>query len=596
MIESNYFQDNAELQLSFDKLIDWPGVVEAFEGSDFHDAKHYQETSDDRYAMAPGNVEDAVEFYRSTLDALGEIMGTFVAPRSQQMDHEGLKYADGKVTFPKAQEECYDTLRDAGLMPMSISREYGGLGLPISVQMIMGELSARADAAFCLAYGNINIVEIMERYADKEMCEKWLPDIAAGKYSAAMALTEPNYGSDLPGVQTRAEQDENGVWRLTGAKRFITHACGYKDAPCIILTLARTGSPTSGAKGLSFFLVQGEDVEIAGIEHKMGLHCSPTCEVVFDGAPGELIGKTGYGLVKYSMGMMNAARLTIAAQSLGIANAAYFEARKYASEREQFGKTIDQIPAVRRMLDKMEREIIAARALVVETGLAIDSYHWRKMRLVEQEGLSEKEANKDETVRFWEKLSDFLTPLVKYYASEGCVDLADDAIQIHGGAGYTEEYDVARIFRDSRITTIYEGTTQLQVVAAIGGASAGMSPTGHLRRYIEMRMQEIQPSEDLQTLRDLFEENVQIYKSIQSGSTKDGVAFEVVETAARFLCSLLLERQLTKLAGSELEHRVKVTEDYLTDSLAIAHGNRIKLQRAEREASAGVAAAAGAPA
>ncbi|MCB1166793.1 MAG: acyl-CoA dehydrogenase family protein [Leptospiraceae bacterium] len=586
MINSNYFQDNPDLQLTYNELIDWQEIVNAYEQG-FVDAAKYKDTGAEEYSMAPTTVEEAKDYYTSVLDSLGELMGTMVSQKSQEMDHEGLKYKDGKVTFPKAQEECYSALRDAGLMPMAISRKYRGLGLPVVIQALACDIAARADAAFCLAYGNINIVEIMERFADEEMCQKWLPAIADGKYSAAMALTEPNYGSDLPSVQTKAVQGDDGVWRLTGTKRFITHACGYIDAPSVILTLARTGSPTSGARGLSFFLVQGKDVHVANIEKKMGLHCSPTCEVVFEDAPGELIGKTGYGLVKYSMGMMNAARLTIAAQSLGIANGAYFEAKKYASERIQFGKPIEQIPAVRKMLDKMEREIVASRALVVEAARSIDLYHWRKEHLQKEEGKSEKEINKDETLRFWEKMADLLTPLSKYYASEGCIDVADDAIQIHGGAGYTEEYDVARIYRDSRITTIYEGTTQLQTVAAIGGVVAGMSPTGVLRNYIDGEMGRIQPSEDLQRLQGSLEEVVQLYRSLK-GPKKDELAFEVVETAARLVCGILLERSLSKLDGEAKEKRKEMIEAYHLDSLAMVEGNRIRLERAASREPAAV--------
>ncbi|RHX92470.1 acyl-CoA dehydrogenase family protein [Leptospira stimsonii] len=583
MIISNYFQDNEDLKLVFDELIDWDEIVHAFEHN-FEDAEEYKKTGNERLAYAPSNIEEAKEYYKSVLDSLGEIMGEFVAPRSKEMDQIGLKYENGKVTFPKAQEECYNTLRDAGLMPISISRKYGGMGLPATVQSFMCEISARADAAFCLAYGNINIVEIMERYASPEMCEKWIPEIAAGKYSAAMALTEPNYGSDLPNVQTKAVQDANGVWRITGAKRFITHACGYVNAPSVILTLARTGTPESGARGLSFFLVKGSDVHVAGVEHKMGLHCSPTCEVVFENSPGELIGKTGYGLVKYSMGMMNAARLTIATQSLGIASAAYFEAKKYASERIQFGKPIEQIPAVKKMLDRMEREVLATRVLIAETGKAIDLYHWPKEHLIKIEGKTERDANQDEIIRRWEKLADLFTPLSKYYASEGCVSIASDALQIHGGSGYTEDYDVARIYRDSRITTIYEGTTQLQVVAAIGGVVSGMSPAGHLRQYGESELAKFSASEDLKKVWTDLESAVTAYKSIQDGNVKDSLAFEVVEICARFVCGMLLERSLKVLSGKDLDKRRAISQAYHLDSLATANANLFKLERASKQA------------
>ncbi|MFB5652245.1 acyl-CoA dehydrogenase family protein [Leptospira wolffii] len=585
MIQGNYFQDNSDLQTHFEHLIDWEELVSAYEGN-FEDAAKYQKTKDEKYAYAPSNTSEAKEYYRSITDSLGEIMGDFVAPRSKEMDRTGLKYENGKVTFPKAQEECYKTLKDSGLMPISISRKYGGLGLPATVQSMMCEIAARADAAFCLAYGNINIVEIMERYASDEMCEEWLPQIAAGNFSAAMALTEPNYGSDLPNVQTRATQDADGTWKINGAKRFITHACGYVDSPSVILTLARTGSPESGARGLSFFLVQGKDVQIAGVEHKMGLHCSPTCEVVFENSPGLLIGKTGYGLVKYSMGMMNAARLTIATQSLGIGTAAFFEAKKYAAERIQFGKPIEKIPAVKKILERMEREILATRCLVTETGRAIDLYHWKKERMLKEEGKSEREVNQDENIRRWEKLADLLTPMGKYYASEGCVSIASDALQIHGGSGYTEDYDVARIYRDSRITTIYEGTTQLQVVAAIGGVVSGMAPTGHLRAYAESEMEKFSASSDLKNLWEKLEKAVHLYKSIGDGNTKDELAFETVEIAARFVAGMLLEKSLTKVGSEQQASRRAHSEAYNVDSLAIAEGNLLRLERANRQAAA----------
>ncbi|EPG73508.1 putative acyl-CoA dehydrogenase [Leptospira fainei serovar Hurstbridge str. BUT 6] len=585
MIQGNYFQDNEDLLLHFDTLIDWEEAILAYEGN-FGDAAKFKETGDERYAYAPSSVEEAKEYYHSILESLGEMMGDFVAPRSKEMDQIGLKYENGKVTFPKAQEECYKTLKDSGLMPISISRKYGGLGLPVMVQSMMCEIAARADAAFCLAYGNINIVEIMERFASEEMCKEWLPKIAAGEFSAAMALTEPNYGSDLPNVQTKAVQAPDGTWKITGAKRFITHACGYIDSPSVILTLARTGSPESGARGLSFFLVQGKDVHIAGVEHKMGLHCSPTCEVVFENAPGLLIGKTGYGLVKYSMGMMNAARLTIATQSLGIATAAYFEADKYASERIQFGKPIRQIPAVKKMLDRMEREILATRCLISETGRAIELYHWRKERMIKEEGKSERDVSQDETIRRWEKLADLFTPMSKYYASEGCVSIASEALQIHGGSGYTEDYDVARIYRDSRITTIYEGTTQLQIVAAIGGVVSGMSPTGSLRQYIETELASFKPSEDLKKLWEYVETTVQKFKAITDSQVKDTLAFETVENAARLVCGLLLEKSLLKSNGDSKKKREEASKAYNIDSLAIAEGNLFKLERASRQAVA----------
>lgn len=578
MIQSNYFSDNEDLQAQFHKILEWDPLVKETENS-FHDAALYQKTKDDRFSMAPTNSQEAVDYYNSILDSLGEIMGHEVAPRGAEMDHVGLKYENGRVTYPEALDYLYNKLREAGLMPAAFSRKYGGLALPATAQVFLLEIASRADAAFALAYGNVNVAEIVERYGSREMVDEWIPKFASGEISCAMALTEPNYGSDLPNVQTKAVKGEDGVWRITGTKRFITHAAGYINAPCVILTLARTGNPKSGARGLSFFMVHNKDVHIAGIEKKMGLHVSPTCEVVYENSPALLIGEEGMGLLRYSMGMMNSARLTIAAQSLGIAEAARFEAKKYASERIQFGKPIQEIPAVKKMIDKMDVECAAMRGLVLEAGRCVDMYLWRKVHLFE-EGKKEREIKNDDQVSKWEKLADLFTPLSKYYISETCVKVAYDAIQIHGGAGYTEEYDVARIYRDSRITTIYEGTTQLQIVACIGGVAAGMAPAGHLRAYIKEEMAKFQPSVKLKKVFGEFEKVVNDYRTLEKSEVKARHAFETVESAARFIMGMIMERSAAKLSGAEKQYRLGLSDQLHNESLAILAANKVKLELA----------------
>lgn len=579
MITGNYFQDNPDLQLQFQKLLDWNTVTSEAEHN-FRDAEVYKKTNDEKLAMAPSNPAEAVDFYKSVLDSIGELMGNEVAPRSAEMDRIGLKYADGKVTYPEALNQLYTTFRDAGLMPFALGRKYGGLQLCSTAQVIVLELAARADATFALAFGNVNVAEVVERYGSPEICDEWMPKWASAEISCAMALTEPNYGSDLPNVQVKAVKDDKGQWRISGTKRFITHAAGYVGAPCVILTLARTGTPTSGARGLSFFLVHSKDVHIAGVEKKLGLHSSPTCEVVYENSPAVIIGEEGLGLLRYSMGMMNTARLTIAAQSLGIAEGARQEAHKYATERIQFGKPLRAIPAVKKILDRMDAETAAMRALVFEAARCVDMYLWRKEHLTKHEGRPEKVAKNDEQVSKWEKLADLFTPLSKYYVSEGCVRAASDALQIHGGAGYTEDYDVSRIYRDSRITTIYEGTTQLQIVAAIGGVAAGMAPAGHLREYINEEMAKFTPSQDLKRTFEAFDKNVNLYRTIDKGELKARYAFETVESAARFLLGMLMERSLGKLTGSEKEDRQKLIDSLHEESLAILAANRVKLERA----------------
>lgn len=576
MIENNYFSENEDLLLHFDSIIDWNEIVDAFEQG-FSDRKEYERSGKEELSLAPGSKEEALEFYRSVLEAAGDIAGTMIAPVAKEMDREGLNFHNGKVRFPQAMIDGVGKVKEAGILPYSIGRKHGGLGLPSSVQAMLMEIFSRADGSLAIALGCMNLAETVERFGTKEMVETYVSKMAAGELCGAMALTEPNYGSDLPNLQTKAIKGEDGVWRITGAKRFITHGCGFDDKPSIILTLARTGSPTSGARGLSFFLVKSEDVQIAGIEHKMGLHCSPTCEVVYENTPGILIGEEGYGLVKYSMAMMNGARLSIAGQAMGIGAAAYYEAKKYADEREQFGKKIRNIPAVKKMLDLMDREIVAMRSILQEASRSIDLYHWKSERLKE-EGVEEREIKKDENIRKWEKLANLFTPLSKYYITEQANRIAFDALQIHGGAGYTYDYDISRIYRDVRITNIYEGTTQLQVVAAIGGIVTGLGTKGILRQYLEEEANLFQPSMELKGLREKLDESHELYVSLGNGPDKDEVSFELVESATRVIIGTILEKSLTKLEGKAKEERSSLVKSYQTDSLALLEYNRIRIR------------------
>ncbi|EID99801.1 acyl-CoA dehydrogenase family protein [Leptospira licerasiae] len=576
MLENNYFLENEDLKQYFESLIDWEEIVEAFEQG-FLDKKEYEKTGKEEFALAPGSKEEAVEFYRSVLESAGEIAGKEIAPFAQKMDSEGLIYEKGKVRFPKEMINAVNQVKEAGILPYSIGRKHGGLGLPCTVQAMLMEIFSRADGSVAIALGCMNLAETIERFGSKEMVESYVPKMAAGELCGAMALTEPNYGSDLPNLQTKAIKGEDGIWRITGAKRFITHGCGFNDKPSIILTLARTGSPTSGARGLSFFIVKSEDVEIAGIEKKMGLHCSPTCEVVYENTPGILIGEEGYGLVKYSMAMMNGARLSIAGQAMGIGAAAYYEAKKYADEREQFGKKIKNIPAVKKMLDLMDREILAMRSILQEASRSIDLYHWKSEKMKES-GVDEREIKKEESIKKWEKLANLFTPLSKYYITEQANKIAFDALQIHGGAGYTYDYDISRIYRDVRITNIYEGTTQLQVVAAIGGIVTGLGAKGILRQYLDEEISNISASRELIENRKKLEESHTIYTSLENGTSKDEVAFELVESATRVIIGVILERGLKKLDGEAKAQRETLVHSYNLDSSAFLEYNKIRIQ------------------
>ena len=578
MIQNNYFSDNPELVEYFQHYVDWPAAIDQYEDG-FKDAARYKEGGDENLALAPGTHAEALDFYKTILESMGELVGKELAPVVQEMDRIGLKYENGKVIFPESMVRVYTAMQEAGLQPYAFPRNMGGIGLPAAAQAFLMEILGRGDGSMALAFGCPNIGEVLGHFADDEMQREWIPRLTSGELTCAMALTEPNYGSDLSNLQCRAEKDEKGNWILNGSKRFITHGCGFGDTPAIILTLARTGSPTSGARGLSFFVVKSEDVFIAGIEEKMGLHCSATCEVVYENSPGLLIGKEGEGLIKGAMGMMNSARLSIAAQSMGIASAAYMEAVKYAGEREQFGRLIKDIPAVARILNRMEREIAAMRALTMEAARSVDMYVWRKDRM-KHEGLADREIRSDPQIRRWEKLASLFTPLSKYYVSEWCNRIAYDAIQVHGGSGFTEEYDVARIYRDARITTIYEGTTQLQVVGAIGGVISGLAPSGFLRDYITEETSRFPTSERYGEVMILLDEVVRLFKEIEDGNAKDELAYEVVESAARALNGMLLEQTVHRAPADRKEKRAGIAADYHLDSLAAIEANLVKLRAA----------------
>ncbi|MCE9501815.1 MAG: acyl-CoA dehydrogenase family protein, partial [Leptospira sp.] len=403
MIQNNYFSDVSDIKTQFEEIIDWKEIVENYENA-FEEAKIFDETGNELYASAPHSLEEAIEYYRVILDAIGDIAGNIISRNVREMEKQGLQFDNGKVIFPKVMIDCVNKVKEAGLQPYGFGRKYGGLGLPFTVKSFMNEILYRVDASVAIAIGCVNLAEIIEKHANEEMKSEWIPKMAQGEFCCAMGLTEPNHGSDLPNITTKATKSGDGKWILNGTKRFITQACGFDTVPAVILTLARTGELNSGARGLSFFLVHSKDIQIASIENKMGLHCSPTCEVVLENTPAELIGEEGYGLIKYVIGMLNGARMGIAYQSTGIATAAFHEAEKYARERIQFGKPIIEIPAVRKILNRMERETSAMRCISLEGSRVIDLYYWRSEHL-KKKGLSEKEISSDEQVRFHEKLA-----------------------------------------------------------------------------------------------------------------------------------------------------------------------------------------------
>jgi len=451
MAES-FFTDNLDLQFHLDKS-DLSEVIEIIEdGYRCHD----------QYPAAPRNYADAKDNYRLLLNLLGEICAAHVAPRASEAAEEGAQFCDGRVAYAAATQEALDLLRQAELMGAMLAWEYGGLNLPETVFQMMVEIVSRAEAGLMTIFGLQEISATIARFGSEEVKDRLLPRFARGEVTGSMALTEPDAGSDLGAVQTRATYDEAaGLWRLHGVKRFITNGCAD-----ILLVLARSEEGSTDARGLSLFVVEADEtVHIRRIENKLGICASPTCEIQFSNTPAHLLGRRRYGLIRCAMSMMNGARLAIAAQALGIAEAAYREARQYAEKRIQFGQPISSIPAVYRMLLSMRGEIEATRALVYETARWVDlakAYEHGKKK-------EDRSAADRKRLRRADRLAAVLTPLAKYYASEMGNRVCYQAIQIHGGTGYMREFNVERHYRDIRITSIYEGTSQLQIVAAIGG-------------------------------------------------------------------------------------------------------------------------------
>ncbi|HUW92711.1 MAG TPA: acyl-CoA dehydrogenase family protein [Bacteroidales bacterium] len=488
----------------------------------------------DQYDFAPRDFEDAMDNYDRVLEIIGNICGDVIAPNAEDVDHEGPTVVDGRVRYARGTQENHDALAAAGVIGMNFPRKYDGLNFPMVPYVMAAELVSRADAGFANIWGLQDCGETILEFASEELKDEFLPRFNKGA-TAAMDLTEPDAGSDLQAVQLRAHFDENrGVWLLNGVKRFITNG----DAE-ISLVLARSEEGTTDGRGLSLFVYDKAEgaVTVRRIENKMGIKGSPTCELVFRNAPAKLIGERRMGLIKYVMSLMNGARLGIGAQSVGIAQAAWEEARKYASERKQFGKTIDQFPAVYEMLTVMHVRLEAMRSLLYETARFVDVY--KAWSFVAEERKLEKEERED--FKNYSRLADLYTPMVKLITSEWCNRIAYDALQIHGGAGFIKDFPVERLYRDARITSIYEGTSQLQVVAAIRGVTTG----AYLAQIREYEKMSVSPEQEhihrsLRNLTDEYERTVAGVVAAGNNELTDFHARRMVEMAANIIMGYLL--------------------------------------------------------
>ncbi len=486
------------------------------------------------FDYAPLDFEDAMDSYERVLEVVGEISGDIIAPNAESIDAEGPKVVNGHVIYARGTQENLDALIKAGLLGITLPRRFGGLNFPIVPYIMAADIVSRADAGFVNIWGLQDCAETLNEFASEEQKERWLTRVVQGE-TMAMDLTEPDAGSDLQAVQLKATYSEKkGTWILNGVKRFITNGDGD-----IALVLARSEEGTRDGRGLSMFVYDKRKggVTVRRIEHKMGIIGSPTCELVFKDAPGELIGSRKMGLIKYVMALMNGARLGIAAQAVGISEAAYREALQYAKERVQFGKTIIQFPAVYEMLSVMKAKLDASRTLLYETARFVDVYKTYQ-HISEERKLTNVE--RDE-MKVFQHLADLFTPLAKGITSEFCNQNAYDAIQIHGGSGFMKDYAVERIYRDARITSIYEGTTQLQVVAAIRGVTTG----GYLKQIHAYEKQDLRPELErfrriLISLTQDYEEAVNKVLSVGDNEFIDFHARRLVEMAGYIIMSYLL--------------------------------------------------------
>ncbi|HXK49932.1 MAG TPA: Acyl-CoA dehydrogenase C-terminal domain-containing protein [Clostridiales bacterium] len=464
---TNFYRDNSDLKFHLDNPL-MKRIVELKERDYKIDEKeYYGKDKIDPNEYKPCNFEDAVDSYDSVLEIVGDIAGDVIAPNAESVDLEGARLENNRVHYAAGTVENMTALRQAGLTGVTQPRKYGGMNFPTTVYSMMIEMVSRGDASLMNLFGLQDIGETVREFASDEIKAIYIPRFASGEATGAMILTEPDAGSDLQAVQLKAHYEEStGLWRLNGVKRFITN--GNAE---LSLVLARTEEGTKDGRGLSMLLYERDDtVQIRRIENKMGIHGSPTCEMVFKNSPALLIGKRKFGLIKYVMSLMNGARLGVSGQAIGISEAAYREALKYAQERAQFGKVINQFAPVFEILTDMKVKIAALRTLYYETSRFVDVY--KTLEEIEHE--RELTPEEKTELKQFKRRADFYTPLIKGLSSEASNRITYDAIQIHGGTGFTKDFPVERLYRDARITSIYEGTTQLQVIAAIKGVTSGL--------------------------------------------------------------------------------------------------------------------------
>lgn len=529
----------------------------------------------DKYDFAPENFEDALDSYEKVLEIIGEITADVLAENAKDVDAEGPKIEDNAIIYAKGTQKNHEALNNAGLYGMSLPRQYGGLNFSYVPYVMAAEIVSRGDCGFANIWGLQDCAETIYEFASEEIKNEYLPRINKGA-TCSMDLTEPDAGSDLQAVRLKATYDEEaGVWRLNGVKRFITNG----DAD-IKLVLARSEEGTTDGRGLSYFVYDraNKAVTVRRIENKLGIKGSPTAELVFNNAPAQIVGDRKLGLIKYVMSLMNGARLGVGAQSVGLAEAAYREAVKYAQEREQFGKPIANFAQVYEMLGNMRAKTDAIRTLLYETARQVDMY--KSLDAISRERKITPEEK--QLLKAHSRLADALTPMLKLFSSEYANQIAYDCIQVHGGSGFMKDYACERLYRDARILTIYEGTSQLQVVAAIKGVTSGVY-ANRIKEYetVEVSGELAEMRKTLVALRERYEATVEKAKELGTASEAfDFLSRRLVEMAGYLIMSNLLvndsqkeagfiqsARIMTQMAQSEIEKAACYIDNFNPDIL-----------------------------
>ena len=527
---ANYYTDHPEIEFHLSHPL-MKRIVDLKE-------RNYEDK--DKFADAPVCYEDAIENYKRILDITGDVAANIIEPNSEDVDLEGPHLENGRMIYASKTYENLDATRKAGLWGVSMPRRYGGLNLPNTTFSMLSEIISAADAGFQNVWSLQSCIDTLYEFGSEEQRQKYIPRISAGE-TMSMDLTEPDAGSDLQRVMLKATFDEeNNCWRLNGVKRFITN--GDSD---IHLVLARSEEGTKDGRGLSMFIYDKRDggVDVRHIEHKLGIHGSPTCELTYKNAKAELCGSTRLGLIKYVMALMNGARLGIAAQSVGVEQEAYNEALAYAKERAQFGKKIINFPAVYDMLSRMKAKLDAGRSILYQTARYVDIY--KALEDIARDRTLTPEERKE--MKLYSRLADAFTPLAKGMNSEYANQNAYDAISVHGGSGFIMEYKCQRLFRDARIFSIYEGTTQLQVVAAIRYVTNGT----YLGIIKEMLEKEVAPEfqalkERVAKMVEKYEDAINYVKAAGNNDLHDFLARRLYEMTAEIIMSLLIFDDATR--------------------------------------------------